>query len=344
MSHRNWRVIVAAFGLLALCGAQPPTEQSKGGGGDQQPPVSAQPSPTPAPTPTPSPTPKFTPYGGYNPDPCYKADDHDAADLCAQWRAALAAEKAAYEAGRATFWSVVATFLSALGVCGLLYTLWQTAGALREAKRGNRIAMKANARATREAVANKEIAKRQLEIAEASAQSTISSVELSRKTLVLTQRARLLQTQVKTGHGPDIETGIMGLVYEVVGKNFGATYAENARLFTRHFILEPGQTLDLTIPPADVNVASTIIPGAEFFSPPNGILVTDLQRVWENQAEAIIWSVCDYNDVFQTEFDTPPRRTVFAAKLKLPGPPSLLGTNVPYYTAFEPIGELNKAT
>ena len=38
--------------------------------------------------------PQYTPEPDRNADGCYNARDHDAADLCAQWRAAIAAEKA----------------------------------------------------------------------------------------------------------------------------------------------------------------------------------------------------------------------------------------------------------
>ena len=95
---RGYRLFVLALGLI-LCGAQPPKEQTQGK-------PSAHETEQPASKP-------YAPYPGYNPDPCYQAKDHDTADLCAQWRAAIAAEKAAKEAGRSTDWSIFATFLSA---------------------------------------------------------------------------------------------------------------------------------------------------------------------------------------------------------------------------------------
>lgn len=107
---RYWGVILA-FGWLILCGAQPPKEQPKSANGSQ---------PT-----APAVVAPFVPYPGYNPDPCYYAQGHDAADLCAQWRAAVAAEKAAHEARRAGNWSVVATLLSALAIGGLFVTIYQ---------------------------------------------------------------------------------------------------------------------------------------------------------------------------------------------------------------------------
>jgi hypothetical protein len=166
-------IIVAAFGWLSLCGANPPAQYTNGHSAAHN--TSQTPSAVASPLPrlATSPSDKFAPYGGYNPDPCYKAQSHDAADLCAQWRAAIAAEKAAHEARRTSTWSIVATVLSAIAVFGLIVTIWQTWGALGEARRSNLIAQRGNARATRQAIASKAqttdalaIASRQTAVAE----------------------------------------------------------------------------------------------------------------------------------------------------------------------------------
>lgn len=114
----SYRGIIVAIAGLALSGAQPPQEQAKSSARTEQ----AKPT-----------TPAYAPYPGYDPDPCYHAKDHDAADLCAQWRAAIAAEKAAHEARRSSNWSIVATLLSAL-------SLGAVAWALRLTVESNRIA------------------------------------------------------------------------------------------------------------------------------------------------------------------------------------------------------------
>jgi hypothetical protein len=49
--------------------------------------------------------------------PCANQEGHDASDLCAQWRAADAAQRAAR-------WSWYQLWLSAIGVIGLIVTLW----------------------------------------------------------------------------------------------------------------------------------------------------------------------------------------------------------------------------
>ena len=105
---RGYRLFVLALGLI-LCGAKPPKEQAKS-------------KPTAQPTQQAA-AGSYAPYSGYNPDSCYQAKDHDAADLCAQWRASIAAEKAAHEARRATDWAIVATFLSALSIAAVAWAL-----------------------------------------------------------------------------------------------------------------------------------------------------------------------------------------------------------------------------
>jgi len=81
---RGYRgIILALFGWLILAGASPPTDQNRQTQtGNQQAPSKPEPLAL-----------KYAPYSGYDPDPCYKHPDHESADLCAQWRAAIAAEK-----------------------------------------------------------------------------------------------------------------------------------------------------------------------------------------------------------------------------------------------------------
>lgn len=150
MSRGYRGIIVAAFGWLILCGANPPSEHPQSSKSAQESAPTPQPTIAPTPAPAASPTPKFTAYGGYNPDRCYHAEDHDAADLCAQWRAAVAAEKAAHEARRSVTWSIVASLLSFATIVGLIVTIWRTSGALKEARRGNRLNLLFERRSRRE--------------------------------------------------------------------------------------------------------------------------------------------------------------------------------------------------
>ena len=123
---RGYRLLIVAVGIV-LCGAKPPSEQAQRSQGAQQ----AEPAPP------------FTAYAGYNLDPCYRAKNHDAADLCAQWRASIAAEKAAHEARRATNWSIIATFLNALALFAVWLSLRQTKRSVMVNREANTIAISA---------------------------------------------------------------------------------------------------------------------------------------------------------------------------------------------------------
>ena len=65
-----------------------------------------------------------------NKRPCAQPHGHDESDLCAQWRAAKAAERAA-------LWGLVQMVLSGFGVVGLAVTLWYNRHALRIAQDAN---------------------------------------------------------------------------------------------------------------------------------------------------------------------------------------------------------------
>ncbi|WP_296615545.1 hypothetical protein [Sphingomonas sp.] len=161
---RGYRSIVfAVVGWLALCGAQRPAEQPGSPSGTQ--------NTVSAPRPAPSESPPYRPYRDRYSDGCYSAQNHDTADLCAQWRAAIAAEKAADEARLATIAAIVGTVLSLITVGGLIVTIWQTNGALGEARRGNRLNLLFERRSRREARKADADQARALGIAERNAQA-----------------------------------------------------------------------------------------------------------------------------------------------------------------------------
>lgn len=81
--------------------------------------VNSSPSETPAAAP-------YTPYPRVNDPHCYEASDHDAADLCAQWRAAIAAERAANGAGLANWIGATSAVLSFISTVLVLIALAQT--------------------------------------------------------------------------------------------------------------------------------------------------------------------------------------------------------------------------
>ena len=111
-----------------LAGAAPPKEQSVGSK------TASQVQPTALSTPD------YSPYPRYNPDPCYQAKHHDTADLCAQWRAAIAAEKAADASHQSNLISAIGAILSFISIALVFFALRQTEKSLKAARDANDIA------------------------------------------------------------------------------------------------------------------------------------------------------------------------------------------------------------
>jgi hypothetical protein len=222
---RGYRsVILAAFVWLILSGAKPPAEQPKSPASDQR----AAQTVTPRPTPTPAnpqgpPEPPFAAYPGYDPDPCYHAEKHDAADLCAQWRAALAAEKASREARRATTWAAIGTGLSAAAIFGLVFTILQGQKGLRLAREANRSAMRENARNTRRAVAGAEDAAETLKAAQGTAAATAELVAATKASLLIHRPMMVFESLRPVTNVPNLPDRLLTL--SLTMKNYGQTPA-----------------------------------------------------------------------------------------------------------------------
>lgn len=226
MLRGYWRIVLAAVGWLILCSAQPPAKQAEGGGGTQEAGIATQTIATPAPAPSASPTSAFTAYPGYNPDPCYRAKDKDAADLCAQWRAAIAGEKAAHEARRANLFSMIAASLSFATVIGLIVTIWQTSGALSEARRGNRLNLLFERRSRREARKADAEQARALAIAEENAATASKQFKLASNTARSNLRPWIT---VEAKLSSDIHVNASGASFTMIveAKNVGKSAAIN---------------------------------------------------------------------------------------------------------------------
>jgi hypothetical protein len=138
--------------LIALTGAGPPNESKIGTASTQK--TKQIPSP-----PTPAAlSENFTPYPDRESNDCYQSDDHERSDLCAQWRAALAAEKAAQAAKLSNWISSAGALLSFVSILFVV-------AALRQARDANRISAKEFALSRIEAKASAKHAERALEIA-----------------------------------------------------------------------------------------------------------------------------------------------------------------------------------
>lgn len=224
------RIILAAVGWLILCGANPPAKQADSRDSTKKAAPTSQLAPPPAPSPAAGDSGKFSAYPGYNPDPCYNAQDHDAADLCAQWRAAMAAEKAASEAERATTWAAIATFLSVATVIGLIVSLWQTWGALGEARRGNILAMRENARNSVRAISS---AKETSKVIDATKEAS----EIAREQMNIENRAWITANPAITKN-IKFADGVMSLPLELEITNIGRTTAKHCFISTEIFITD----------------------------------------------------------------------------------------------------------
>ena len=120
---RGYRSIVVALAGLALSGATPPKKETV----TQQ--ATSQPSPTTAPLAD------YTPYPNRYADSCYGDKGHDTADLCAQWRAAVAADKNADTAYWSNWIAGAGAMLSFVSIILVVIALGQTRKANRISKR-----------------------------------------------------------------------------------------------------------------------------------------------------------------------------------------------------------------
>ena len=178
------RALTLICGLIfavALGGAQePPNKQPQRGKGDQENSSSSPAQVRP-----------YRPYPERYSDACYQAQDHDAADLCAQWRAALAAEKAVKEARSANIAAIIGAILSLATVIGLIVTIWQTHGALAEARRGNRLNLMFERRSRRESRKAGEDQERALAIAAAHVEVARVSADRQLRAYVHVERGEI---------------------------------------------------------------------------------------------------------------------------------------------------------
>lgn len=125
---KGYRHIVITVAGLLLCGTAQPNEQRTNAQN------SGQLQPTFAPIPD------NTPYPDKYADSCYNAKSHDSADLCAQWRAAIAAEKAVNSAWWGNVIGGVGAALSIISLAFVLVALKQTEKSLAAAREANLIA------------------------------------------------------------------------------------------------------------------------------------------------------------------------------------------------------------
>ncbi|MBY0520989.1 MAG: hypothetical protein K2P79_11255, partial [Sphingomonas sp.] len=123
-----WCFIAAAIGWLALVGASPQHKQPESAQAQKQVTKATRAQSD------------YAPYPDVNAKGCYQAKDHDTADLCAQWRAAIAAEKAADSAWFANWIGGASAILTFASVVLVIAALRQTERSLSQARDANQIA------------------------------------------------------------------------------------------------------------------------------------------------------------------------------------------------------------
>lgn len=319
---KTLRLIIIAFAGLALAGTQYPSKQPSGGGSAKK----EQAAPTDTSPPSPLPEPTYSPYNGYNPDPCYNAKNHDSADLCAQWRAALAAEKAAHESRRATNWSIAATAFSAITIIGLIITLCQANKALGEARRGNRLNLLFEKRSRTESRRSAIEQAEALAIAARNADSAQNLVEISKDNAKRQLRAYITLQEV------DFKpSGIIAgpFILQIIWKNTGNTPAVDVVCRTKFQIFEIESELEFDnfdrfpiIGPAARG------PNQEIWGGEITISSDNYSSVGRGEQRMAIIGYVAYQDVFGTSHET---RTCV----------EIMISNEPGRVAFVPFGYNN---
>ncbi|HWU94333.1 MAG TPA: hypothetical protein VN029_01975 [Sphingomonas sp.] len=90
--------------------------------------------------PTDNSTAPFNAHRDVTQEDCYFDPNHDAADLCAQWRAAKAAERSAESAASSNWIAYVSLIFSAIGMLGVGATIIYTRESLFEARKATKAA------------------------------------------------------------------------------------------------------------------------------------------------------------------------------------------------------------
>ena len=298
---RGYRLLVIALGL-ALCGAKQPTQDAKAGDSHQQ----HQTTRPAAASPTPAPEPPYRAYPERYADSCYSSDSHDSADLCAQWRAALAAEKAANEARLATIAAIIGTIFSLATVVGLIITIYQTNGALGEARRGNRLNLLFEKRYRREARKSAQDQDNALKIAERNAGAAEKLAEGSQATAKLQLRPYLTAEDFTAkGFAAGANFGV-----DITVRNRGATPAINVIVVAYMTYRADRSTLfGFVRQPNDTDGASRSIIAAQgnILVPSDcGIETTEdlLADQRSGKAAFFCWGVIIYDDIFGDQHST----------------------------------------
>jgi hypothetical protein len=290
-SNGIYRGVIAAIVGLILAGASPPTKEEKQTAASYR----QETSETVATV-----SDKYKPHSDKYAESCYYANNHDTADLCAQWRAAIAAEKAADATTWANWISTAGAILSFVSIVLVLIALGQT-------RKANRLTMKANARATRQAISGGAQTAASLAIARANADAANEQVVVARESAVNQIRPWLtfkeIHTQVvSNGHSTGGQFS-KGFTVTIEWENTGNSPAMAVRMYCEDVKvkeLNPVPRFDQRVagvndfhdPPATVGI------GRGLTCPAKAILDDEFTAWLHHKVKWVIYARVDYKDIF----------------------------------------------
>lgn len=281
-----WRIITAIAGLILL-GASPPTKQAPNG--------TTASKETPAKPVSPV-SDKYKPYADKYAEACYNADNHDSADLCAQWRAAIAAEKSADATTWANWISTGGALLSFVSIVLVIVALGQT-------RKANRLTMKANVRSTRQAIASAADTAKALAIAKRNANAADAQVRNSEKTARRQLRAYMMIDHCTIEMLENNE----GFILQATLKNCGVTPAYNAGIMGESFGDIYPMTEERPFLDREEGYTAPVGPGQTITAAYRILTEDALVTLAETKREQIglyIQGVCGYSDIFGSKHTT----------------------------------------
>ncbi|MBM6576326.1 hypothetical protein KCP91_08070 [Microvirga sp. SRT01] len=272
--------------------------------------------------------------------PCKAGQDNRASDLCAQWKAADAAELSAVWT-RNTFWvgllgSVIAFVTLMAAVAAALYAKAASA----EAARSNRLTMLENRRIRREAYEAADRNERSLRAAEGSAEASRLQNKLSKDALVLTERAYITQSKHMVTSRVSPEGEIVAIDLSVHWTNEGNTPAiDTASNLNWRLWPEPlHKDFDFPEVVKDRYGIRSVV-GPTMFRPSYSVeLFRDtLIAIANGSLFFYVWGWMEYHDVFE---GTPRHRTEFAFQVlvnteKMPREVTITIVNLPAYNGMD---------
>lgn len=229
---------------------------------------------------------------------CYDAKSRDNADLCAQWRAAIGAEKAADRAWWSNLIGFFGAVLSFVSIVLVVIALRQT----REANQLTKAEMEASrfdaaklAKETSSALAQ----------ATRSAQASISAAETAQQALG-TDRAWVCAAGIEYGLGHDMIVEGGDFAKEAVllfphWRNFGGTPAMNVSAYADHMIIGFGEEIPIFQRAEQVDGAMVVAPSESIGIGSIGLNDRKTKLFRERKICVVVYGHVRYRDIFNPD-------------------------------------------